>query len=232
MAIAMDNHHYNGYIMHQPVHNQDSILLVLNDSDWELTMTWWCLGSEVPGLVDFPLVSCHIALKIVFNSEFSQYRRWWWGWWWWWWRWCMMYYICYIIFAIWYLIFDIWDMISNIWYLIYDIKYMRFDFWYLIYGIWYLIFDLWYLIFGIWHMNSYPPASSNMTCWKMDHLVRWISYGKKHPFSSGIFQLAMFDYQRVYHMIMVIFEHDRCFTSGDFWCFPLKCKFTLWCFAT
>ena len=33
---------------------------------------------------------------------------------------------------------------------------------------------------------------SNMAGWKMDHWNRWFSYSQRPPFTSGIFQLAMF----------------------------------------
>ena len=40
---------------------------------------------------------------------------------------------------------------------------------------------------------TWPPVSSNMACWKMDHLS--VIFLLKPPF-MGVFQPAMFDYQR------------------------------------
>ena len=49
-------------------------------------------------------------------------------------------------------------------------------------------------------VNVDPPVSSKMAGWKMTIEISDFPFIKS-PFSSGFSQLAMFDYQRVTHML-------------------------------
>jgi len=64
-----------------------------------------------------------------------------------------------------------------------------------IYNITLYIYIKWDLYLGY---NGIYPMSSNMACWNIHHRERCPSEEKTSMANSGIFQLAMFDYRRVY----------------------------------